>query len=79
MPKTPAENSWHLGDCIISTTERNYNASVQNKHGKPSALYPQRTICPKVGGRWTVRRVGRMPQEQDEVGKAGCGKVGRSG
>lgn len=48
VPRTPGENSRHLSDDIISTTEGNLNASVENKQSKPSALYSQRTICPKV-------------------------------
>jgi len=48
VPRTPGENSRQSNDYNISTTERNLNASVENKQSKASALYSQRTICPKV-------------------------------
>ena len=59
VPRTPGENSRHLNDYIISTTERNLNASAENKQIKPSALYSQRTICPKA-------RRSKMPMKTRE-------------
>ena len=82
MSKTQAENSRHLDDCINFTTERNYNTSVQNQTGKASALYPPRTIGPKVGRSWADVKIrenangagaegGSTKEEEDEVGEAG--------
>lgn len=49
VSKTPAENSRHLGDCIISKQKEMIMPQSRTKQGKPSALHPQRTICLKVG------------------------------
>lgn len=46
VPKTPAESPEHLGDRIISITERNYNASVENQTGQTFHTLPARNKRP---------------------------------